>query len=210
MRDDAESANDAIKSALKSMLESWAKMALNDVNTQMWKAINDAGAKQGKANAQPDIDAARANANANVIMPDFTNIGTEQNPVWVRIVDNHYENANGDRVGAPRAWRKRNGYSVEDDRDGFAQYVGQVGGEVAGVVTSGGSLSDVAVNGIGAVLNAPLSGKGNSSKDKYKQLKDEKKHQKGYYQGGKEGCFRPRKGYRPGCKEYYEVNRTRL
>jgi TP901 family phage tail tape measure protein len=178
MRYDAESANDAIKSALKSMLESWAKMALNDVNTQMWKAINDAGAKQGKANAQPDIDAARANANANVIMPDFTNIGTEQNPVWVRIVDNHYENANGDRVGAPRAWRKRNGYSVEDDRDGFAQYVGQVGGEVAGVVTSGGSLSDVAANGIGTVLNAPIRGKGKSSKDKDKQIEEEKKHQK--------------------------------
>ena len=53
MRYDAESANDAIKSALKSMLESWGKMAVNDVNTQMWKAINDAGAKRGKANAQP-------------------------------------------------------------------------------------------------------------------------------------------------------------
>ena len=178
MRYDAESANDAIKSALKSMLESWTKMALNDVNTQMWKAINDAGAKQGKANAQPDIDAARANANANVIMPDFTNIGTEQNPVWVRIVGNHYENANGDRVGAPRAWRKRNGYSTEDDRDGFAQYVGQVGGEVAGVVTSGGSLPYVAANGLGAVHNASIGGKGKNSKDKDKQLKEEKKHQK--------------------------------
>ena len=200
MRDDAESANDAIKSALKSMLESWAKMALNDVNTQMWKAINDAGAKQGKANAQPDIDAARANANANVIMPDFTNIGTEQNPVWVRIVDNHYENANGDRVGAPRAWRKRNGYSVEDDRDGFAQYVGQVGGEVAGVVTSGGSLSDVAANGIGAVLNAPLSGKGNSSKDKDNQLKDEKKHQKDITKEVKKGVSDREKATDQGVK----------
>ena len=200
MRDDAESANDAIKSALKSMLESWAKMALNDVNTQMWKAINDAGAKQGKANAQPDIDAARANANANVIMPDFTNIGTEQNPVWVRIVDNHYENANGDRVGAPRAWRKRNGYSVEDDRDGFAQYVGQVGGEVAGVVTSGGSLSDVAANGIGAVLNAPLSGKENSSKDKGKQLKDEKKHQKDITKEVKKGVSDREKATDQGVK----------
>lgn len=200
MRDDAESANDAIKSALKSMLESWAKMALNDVNTQMWKAINDAGAKQGKANAQPDIDAARANANANVIMPDFTNIGTEQNPVWVRIVDNHYENANGDRVGAPRAWRKRNGYSVEDDRDGFAQYVGQVGGEVAGVVTSGGSLSDVAANGIGAVLNAPLSGKGNSTKDKDNQLKDEKKHQKDITKEVKKGVSDREKATDQGVK----------
>ena len=178
MRYDAESANDAIKFALKSMLESWGKMALNDVNTQMWKAINDAAAKRSKEKAQPDIDAARANANANVIMPDFTNIGTEQNPVWVRIVDNHYENANGDRVGAPRAWRKRNGYSTEDDRDGFAQYVGQVGGEVAGVVTSGGSLSDVAANGLGAALNTPLGGKGKNSKDKENQLKKEKNHQK--------------------------------
>ena len=200
MRYDAESANDAIKSALKSMLESWAKMALNDVNTQMWKAINDAGAKQGKANAQPDIDAARANASANVIMPDFTNIGTEQNPVWVRIIDNHYENANGDRVGAPRAWRKRNGYSTEDDRDGFAQYVGQVGGEVAGVVTSGGSLSDVAANGLGAALNAPISGKGKSSKDKDKQLKEEKKHQKALTKEVKKGISDREKATDKGVK----------
>lgn len=135
MRYDAESANDAIKSALKSMIESWAKMALNDVNTQMWKAINDAGAKRAKAKAQPDIDAARANANS--VAPDFSNIGTEQNPVWVRIVGDHYENADGDHVGAPRAWRKRNGYSTEDDRDGFAEYVGDVGAENAGVATSG-------------------------------------------------------------------------
>ena len=200
MRYDAESANDAIKSALKSMLESWGKMALNDVNTQMWKAINDAGAKQGKANAQPDIDAARANANANVIMPDFTNIGTEQNPVWVRIVDNHYENANGDRVGAPRAWRKRNGYSTEDDRDGFAQYVGQVGGEVAGVVTSGGSLSDVSANGIGAVMNVPISGKENSPKDKDIQLKDEKKHQKDLTKEVKKGVSDREKATDQGVK----------
>ena len=200
MRYDAESANDAIKSALKSMLESWAKMALNDVNTQMWKAINDAGAKQGKANAQPDIEAARANANANVIMPDFSNIGTEQNPVWVRIVDNHYENANGDRVGAPRAWRKRNGYSTEDDRDGFAQYVGQVGGEVAGVVTSGSSLSDVAANGIGAVLNAPLIGNGKNSKDKDNQLKEENKHQRDLTKEVKKGLSDREKATDKGVK----------
>ena len=135
MRYDAESANDAIKSALKSMLESWAKMALNDVNTQMWKSINDVGVKRAKANAQPDIDAARANAKNFAL--DFTNIGTEQNPVWVRIVGDHYENANGDRVGAPRAWRKRNGYSTEDDRDGFAEYVADVGAENTGVAMPG-------------------------------------------------------------------------
>ena len=87
MRYDAESANDAIRSALKSMLESWGKMALNDVNTQMWKAINDAAAKRGKKNAQPDIEAARANAKANAVTMNTSDIGTAGNPAHV-IVDN--------------------------------------------------------------------------------------------------------------------------
>lgn len=87
MRNDVSSAQEAIKNALKSMLESWANMALNDVNTQMWKAINDAGAKRGKKNAQPGIDAARANANANAVKEDFSNLGTKANPMYVRLVD---------------------------------------------------------------------------------------------------------------------------
>lgn len=87
MRYDVSSAQEAIKNALKSMLESWANMALNDVNTQMWKAINDAGAKRGKKKAQPGIDAARANANANALKEDFSNLGTKSNPMYVRLVD---------------------------------------------------------------------------------------------------------------------------
>lgn len=87
MRNDVSSAQDAIKNALKSMLESWANMALNDVNTQMWKAINDAGAKRGKKKAQPGIDAARANADANAVKEDFSNLGTKANPMYVRLVD---------------------------------------------------------------------------------------------------------------------------
>lgn len=87
MRNDVSSAQEAIKNALKSMLESWANMALNDVNTQMWKAINDAGAKRGKKKAQPGIDAARANADANAIKEDFSNLGTKANPMYVRLVD---------------------------------------------------------------------------------------------------------------------------
>ena len=87
MRNDVSSAQEAIKNALKSMLESWANMALNDVNTQMWKAINDAGAKRGKKNAQPGIDAARANADANAVKEDFSNLGTKSNPMYVRLVD---------------------------------------------------------------------------------------------------------------------------
>lgn len=87
MRYDVSSAQEAIKNALKSMLESWANMALNDVNTQMWKAINDAGAKRGKKKAQPGIDAARANADANAVKEDFSNLGTKSNPMYVRLVD---------------------------------------------------------------------------------------------------------------------------
>lgn len=87
MRNDVSSAQEAIKNALKSMLESWANMALNDVNTQMWKAINDAGAKRGKRKAQPGIDAARANADANAVKEDFSNLGTKANPMYVRLVD---------------------------------------------------------------------------------------------------------------------------
>lgn len=87
MRNDVSSAQEAIKNALKSMLESWGNMALNDVNTQMWKAINDAGAKRGKKKAQPGIDAARANANANAVKEDFSKLGTKANPMYVRLVD---------------------------------------------------------------------------------------------------------------------------
>lgn len=87
MRYDVSSAQEAIKNALKSMLESWANMALNDVNTQMWKAINDAGAQRAKKKAQPGIEAARANANANAVKEDFSNLGTKANPMYVRLVD---------------------------------------------------------------------------------------------------------------------------
>lgn len=87
MRNDASSAQEAIKNALKSMLESWGNMALNDVNTQMWEAINDAGAKRAKKKAQPDIDKARANANTNAVKEDFSKLGTKTNPMYVRLVD---------------------------------------------------------------------------------------------------------------------------
>ena len=84
MKNDAESANQAIKNALKSMLESWAQMALNDMNTQMWKAINDAAAKKAKDKAQPDIKAGRkasANAAANGELNIPSDLGTAENPV---------------------------------------------------------------------------------------------------------------------------------
>lgn len=156
MRYDAESANDAIKSALKSMLESWAKMALNDVNTQMWKAINDAGVKRGKKKAQPDIDAARANAKANYTDLngiDWRNFGTESNPLWVRWAGDHYENKSGDAVYTkedgtplpnpngsvpqsnepPSAWKKRHSDGTIDDYNKEVKSLGgQVGTSMAG------------------------------------------------------------------------------
>lgn len=87
MRNDVSGAQEAMKNALKSMLEAWGNMAINDVNTQMWKAINDAGAKRAKKKAQPGIDAAGANADANAIKEDFSNLGTKSNPMHVRLVD---------------------------------------------------------------------------------------------------------------------------
>ena len=150
MRYDAESANDAIKSALKSMLESWGKMALNDVNTQMWKAINDAAAKRGKDKAQPDIEAARANAKANYTEfsgIDWHNFGTESNPLWVRWTGYHYENKSGDAVYTkedgtplpnpdgsvpqsnepPKAWKKRHPDGTIDD---YNKEIKSLGGQM--------------------------------------------------------------------------------
>lgn len=156
MRYDAESANDAIKSALKSMLESWAKMALNDVNTQMWKAINDAGAKRGKKKAEPDIEAVRANAKANYTDfsgIDWHNFGTESNPLWVRWAGDHYENKSGDAVYTkedgtplpnpngsvpqsnepPSAWKKRHpDGTINDYNKEVKSLGGQVGTSMAG------------------------------------------------------------------------------
>ena len=201
MRYDAESANDAIRSALKSMLESWAKMALNDVNTQMWKAINDAGAKRGKAKAQPDIDAARANANANAVTMNTSDIGTAGNPAHV-IVDNGISvdtNSNPTQSDTaptepPLAWQKRNPGKTIDDYNKEVKSAGgqigssmaaQTGAAVADTVTGNSGLGEAATNiamsGVNAALNADL-GKGKKDrkeeKQRKKQLREEKKHQK--------------------------------
>lgn len=210
MRYDAESANDAIRSALKSMLESWAKMALNDVNTQMWKAINDAGAKRGKAKAQPDIDAARAKANANAVTMNTSDIGTAGNPAHV-IVDNGISvdtNSNPTQSDtAPTepqlAWQKRNPGKTIDDYNKEVKSAGgqigssmaaQTGAAVADTVTGNSGLGEAATNiamsGVNAALNADL-GKGKKDrkeeKQRKKQLREEKKHQKKLTKEVKEG-----------------------
>lgn len=218
MRYDAESANDAIESALKSMLESWTKMALNDVNTQMWKAINDAGAKQGKANAQPDIEAARANAKANAVEMNTSDIGTAGNPAHV-IVDNGISvdsNGNPTTTEPPRAWQKRNpGKTIDDYNKEVNNFGGQVGSSMAGqtgtavadAVTDNSGLGEaaagIAMSGVNAALNADL-GKGGTNKkedkQRKKQLQEEKKHQKNLTKEVKKGISDREKATDKGVK----------
>lgn len=199
MRNDAESANDAIKSALKSMLESWGKMAVNDVNTQMWKAINDAGAKRGKSNAQADIDAARVNAKASYTDfngIDWRNFGTESNPLWVRWTGDHYEDKSGDAVYTkedgtplpnpdgsvpqtnepPRAWQKRHpDGTIDDYNKEVAGLGGQIGSAAVDVATGNSDMGEaaagIAMSGANALLNANI---GVGKKDD----KDKKNHKK--------------------------------
>lgn len=200
MRYDAESANDAIKSALKSMLESWGKMAVNDVNTQMWKAINDAAAKRGRANAQSDIDAARANAKVNYTDfkgIDWRNFGTESNPLWVRWTGDHYEDKSGDAVYTkedgtplpnpdgsvpqtnepPRAWHKRHpDGTIDDYNKEVAGLGGQIGSTAVDVATGnsdmGEAAADIAMGGANALLNANIKVGKKDNKDKKNHKKE--------------------------------------
>lgn len=206
MKNDADSANEAIKNALKSMLESWGKMALNDVNTQMWKAINDAGTKKGRKDAQPDIQAARDNAKNNYADfsgIDWHNLGTENGPLWVRWAGDHYEDKSGYAVYTkedgtplpnpdgstpqsnepPAVWKKRHPDGTMDDYNREVQGIaGQTGAAVADVATGQSSLAEagagVLAAGANAALNAPIGGKSSEAKEKVKQLKEERKHQK--------------------------------
>lgn len=200
MRYDAESANDAIKSALKSMLESWGKMAVNDVNTQMWKAINDAAAKRGRANAQSDIDAARANAKVNYTDfngIDWRNFGTESNPLWVRWTGDHYEDKSGDAVYTkedgtplpnpdgsvpqtnepPRAWHKRHpDGTIDDYNKEVVGLGGQIGSTAVDVATGnsdmGEAAADIAMGGANALLNANIKVGKKDNKDKKNHKKE--------------------------------------
>ena len=200
MKNDAKSANEAIKSALKSMLESWGKMAVNDVNTQMWKAINDAAAKRGRANAQPDIEAARANAKASYTDfngVDWRNFGTESKPLWVRWKGDHYEDKSGDAVYVkedgtplpnpdgsvpqpnepPRAWKKRHpDGTIDDYNNELAGLGGQIGSAAVDVATGNSSMGDAAagivMGGANALFNANIEVGKKDNKDKKNRKKE--------------------------------------
>lgn len=221
MESDVSSAQESIKNALKSMIESWANMALNDVNTQMWKAINDAGAKRGKANAQPGIDAARANANANATIDmDWRNLGTAENPMWVRVVGGQYIDANGNNLAntePPAAWKKRhpNGTIHDYNKETYGiDTASQAGTAAAGAITGGTTMSD-AVAGIGGSLVGDLmntkftlggsSKKTGDDKEKAKQLKKEKKHQKELSKEVKKGAKDREKETHQGVKNITDI-----
>ena len=229
MESDVSSAQESIKNALKSMIESWANMALNDVNTQMWKAINDAGAKQGKKNAQPGIDAARANANANAVKENFSHLGTADNPMHV-IVENGFggegtatgtsgttisEGTSGTVMSkngeSPVAGQKRpKGLSASP----YSGTASQAGTAIAETATGGTTLSD-AVAGIGDSLVGDLmntkftlggsSKKTGDDKEKAKQLKKEKKHQKELSKEVKKGAKDREKETHQGVKNITDI-----
>ncbi len=217
MKDDAESAQEAIKSALKSMLESWGNMAINDVNTQMWKAINDAGAKRGRDNAQPGIDAARANADANAaIDTDWRNLGTANNPMWVRLAGGEYVDKDGTPLSegeTPRAWKKRNPDGTVAD---YNQEAYGIGSTIANAATGGGATVSDAVAGIGGSLigtamNTEINLGSNSSKskddkDKEKQIKKEQQHQKKLTKAAKQGIDAREEANKKGVKNITDAS----
>lgn len=227
MKNDADSANEAIKNALKSMLESWAKMALNDVNTQMWKAINDAGVKKANDKAQPDIKAGRkasANAAANGELNIPSDLGTAANPIHA-IIDSAPPSSIGmddgsgeNATGRPFSQTKSVG-GVEtvstDHNPGNAPVssttagspaatnaASQAGGAAASVATGQSSLGEAAVgmagSAIGAIMNTDFGSK-QSRREKREQRKQQREARKHQRELTKEA--------KKGAKEREKINK---
>lgn len=203
MRDDAEGANEAIKSALKSMLKSWGEMLINDLGTQMWKGINDAGAKRAAKKAQPDIEAAQKNADANAVQMNADLLGKDAaHPMYVQIVNGQPVDANGNPVAAPLTpngtivtnpdgtqgvtpsnnnsdnaqW---NPYENNSNSVVFKNAGSEMGSAIADAATGNGGLGDAAagigMSAIDGLMNAQLKKKQKQQKDEQKEAK---KHEK--------------------------------
>lgn len=227
MKNDADSANEAIKNALKSMLESWAKMALNDVNTQMWKAINDAGVKKAKDKAQPDIKEGRkasANAAANGELNIPSDLGTAANPIHA-IIDSAPPSSIGmddgsgeNATGRPFSQTKSVG-GVETVSTGHnpgnapvssttavspaaTNAASQAGGAAASVATGQSSLGEAAVgmagSAIGAIMNTDFGSK-QSRREKREQRKQQREARKHQRELTKEA--------KKGAKEREKINK---
>lgn len=230
MKNDADSANEAIKNALKSMLESWAKMALNDVNTQMWKAINDAGARKAKDKAQPDIQAGRdasAKAATNGELGFSADLGTPSNPMYVHVVNGQPVDANGNPVaapftptgdivsnpdgskGVPPASTKDFGkmtYDPASDQDRssvvFKDTASQAGGAAASVATGQSTLGEAAVGMAGSAIGAIMNTDFGS-----KQSRREKREQRKQQREARKHQRELTKEAKKGAKEREKINK---
>lgn len=232
MKNDAESANQAIKNALKSMLESWAQMALNDMNTQMWKAINDAAAKKAKDKAQPDIKAgrdasAKAAANGELNIP--SDLGTAANPIHAIIEsmpvnplgkedssgnpDGKYMSGD-DRYGKSKAVsvERVNGKEVDTQKsspttpnknsDVATDVASQAGSSVADVATGQSSFSEAAAGMAGSVLGTIMNTDFGS-----KQSRREKREQRKQQREAKKHQKELTKDTQKGVKEREKINK---
>lgn len=231
MKNDADSANQAIKNALKSMLDSWAKMALNDVNTQMWKAINDEGVKKAKDKAQPDIKAGRkasANAAANGELNIPSDLGTAANPVHAIIdamplTNLGKDNGTGENgTGVPFADTKSGGnvkpVSTEhspSEKTGNApassttavspiatNVASQTGEAAASVATGQSSFGEAAAGMAGSVIGAIMNTDFGS-----KQSRREKREQRKQQREAKKHQKELTKETKKGVKERETINK---
>lgn len=230
MKDDAKSANEAIKSALKSMLESWSKMALDDVNKQMWQAINNAGVKKAEADAQPAIKSARESserAARNGELGFSADLGTPSNPMYVHVVNGQPVDANGNPVaapltptgdvvsnpdgskGVPPASTKDFSKMTYDPVSGqdrssvvFKDTASQAGSSVADVATGKSSLDEAAAGMAGSVLGTIMNTDFGS-----KQLRREKREQRKQQREAKKHQKELTKEAQKGVKEREKINK---
>ena len=230
MKNDAKSANEAIKNALKSMLESWGKMALDDVNKQMWQAINNAGVNRAKEKAKPDIAAARqssekaaANGELSFSVDYSSTLGTESNPAHVFIAGG----VGLDSLGANNPDGKteafdpmKHDYSKETPkelRSTDAQYgkgspiknadaatdvAAQAGSSVADVATGKSSFGEAAAGMAGSVIGAIMNTDFGS-----KQSRREKREQRKQQREAKRHQKELTKETKQGVKERETINK---
>lgn len=230
MKNDAKSANEAIKSALKSMLESWSKMALDDVNKQMWQAINNAGVKKAEADAQPAIKSARESserAAKNGELGFSADLGTPSNPMYVHVVNGQPVDANGNPVAAPLT-PTGDVVSNPDDSKGvppastkdfskmtynpasgqdrssvvFKDTASQAGSSVADVATGRSSFSEAAAGMAGSVLGTIMNTDFGS-----KQSRREKREQRKQQREAKKHQRELTKETKKGVKEREKLNK---
>lgn len=230
MKNDAKSANEAIKSALKSMLESWSKMALDDVNKQMWQAINNAGVKKAEADAQPAIKSARESserAAKNGELGFSADLGTPSNPMYVHVVNGQPVDANGNPVAAPltptgdvvsnpdgskgvppastKDFSKMT-YNPASGQDRssvvFKDTASQAGSSVADVATGQSSFSEAAAGMAGSVLGTIMNTDFGSNQSR-REKREQRKQQREAKKHQKELTEEAKKG----VKERETINK---